>query len=82
MKKPNFKGFYKESAFVTFYSRVVNSEKVIKKAHKLRNANPLSHSSSELLDNESTTDDLKQSIKDLTSIIFIVSLGVSLYIST
>ena len=70
MKRPNYNNFYREGAFVTFYSGIVDSEKVIKKAHKLRNANPLSHSSSELLDNESTTYYLKQSIKDLTSIIF------------
>lgn len=70
VKKPNYKAFYKESALVSFYSVIDGSENIINKAHKLRNANPLSHSSSELLDNESTTADLKQSITDLSTIIF------------
>lgn len=69
-KKPNYKAFYKESAFIKFYKEIENSEKIINKAHKLRNANPLSHSSSELLDNDNTTEDLKQSIKDLASLIY------------
>lgn len=69
-KKPNYKRFYKENTFLSFYSEINNSEEIIKKAHKLRNANPLSHSSSELLDKENTTDDLKQNIKDLSSLIF------------
>lgn len=69
-KKPNYKAFYKENAFTSFYSEIENSAVIIKEAHDLRNANPLSHSSSELLDSENTSDDLKQSIKDLTSLIY------------
>lgn len=70
MRKPNYKGFYKENAFISFYSEIDNSESIIKTAHKLRNANPLSHSSSELIDFESTTADLKQSIEKLNELIF------------
>lgn len=70
MKKPNYKGFYKEKVFISFYSEIDYSKPIIETAHRLRNANPLSHSSSELIDNESTTDDLKQSIKKLTKLIF------------
>ena len=69
-KKPNYKGFYKENTFISFYSVIEGSEAIIKTAHKLRNANPLSHSSSELIDSESTTDDLKQNINNLTKLIF------------
>lgn len=69
-KQPNYKAFYKENAFTSFYSEIENSAVIIKDAHDLRNANPLSHSSSELLDSENTSDDLKQSIKDLTSLIY------------
>lgn len=69
-KKPNYKGFYKENTFISFYSGIDDSEAIIKKAHELRNANPLSHSSSELIDSESTTDDLKQNINNLTKLIF------------
>lgn len=70
MKKPNYKGFYKENVFISFYSEIDYSEPIIKTAHRLRNANPLSHSSLELIDNESTTADLKQSIEKLTKLIF------------
>lgn len=70
IKKPNYKGFYKENTFISFYSEINDSEAIIKTAHKLRNANPLSHSSSELIDSENTTDDLKQSIKNLIKLIF------------
>lgn len=69
-KKPNYKAFYREGAFISFYSGIDNSDEIIKTAHKLRNANPLSHSSSELLDNENTTDDLKQSIRALHDLIY------------
>lgn len=69
-KEPNYKGFYKENTFISFYSVIEGSEAIIKTAHKLRNANPLSHSSSELIDSESTTDDLKQNINNLTKLIF------------
>ncbi|MGI6090193.1 MAG: Abia family HEPN domain-containing protein, partial [Saccharofermentanales bacterium] len=68
--KPNYKGFYKENTFISFYSGLDDSKTIIITAHKLRNANPLSHSSSELLDSENTADDLKQSIKDLSSLIY------------
>lgn len=69
-KKPNYRAFYKEGAFVLFYSNVDNSKSIIEDAHRLRNSNPLSHSSSELIDNENTTDDLKLSIINLSSLIY------------
>ena len=68
--KPNYNAFYKDRTLVAFYTEIYNSEVIIKTAHKLRNANPISHASSELLDRNSTTRDLKQSIDDLTKIIF------------
>ncbi len=69
-KRPNYKGFYKEGVFISFYSEVEESEEIIKKAHKLRNANPLSHSSSELLDNDNTSKELLESINELNKLIF------------
>lgn len=60
-KRPNYKAFYKQEQLIKFYSEFDVNKTIIEKAHKLRNANPLSHSSSELLDKESTTEDLKQS---------------------
>ena len=68
-KKPNYKAFYKEDKLIRFYSNIDNSKAVIKKIHKLRNANPLSHSSSELLDSDDTAEDLRNSINDLSELI-------------
>lgn len=70
LKKPNYKGFYQEGAFKTFYSNMDNCDDVISKAHKLRNSNPLSHSSSELLDNDNTSDELEDCIKALSKFIY------------
>ncbi len=70
LKKPNYKGFYKEGSLVNFYAGVKDSETVIKKAHELRNANPLSHSSSGLLDSNDTSSDLQESIKALSRLIY------------
>lgn len=50
---------------VPLYSSIDGCDTIIQKAHKLRNTNPLSHASSELLDKESTTVDLMDSIKEL-----------------
>ncbi len=69
-RKPNYKGFYKENAIISFYNNVNDSEKVIKKAHKLRNANPISHSSSDLLDNNNTSAELDECIKALSRILY------------
>lgn len=70
LKRPNYKAFYKEAAFIKFYSIIDNSESIINNAHKLRNANPLSHSSSELLDSNDTSNDLCESIKALSKLIY------------
>lgn len=53
-----------------FYSGIDDSKMVIEKAHKLRNANPLSHASSELLDSNNTSNDLCESIKALSALIY------------
>lgn len=70
LRKPNYKGFYHEGAFKTFYLNMDNSDNVISKAHKLRNSNPLSHSSSELLDNDNTSNELGDSVKALSKLIY------------
>ena len=57
-RKPNYKKYYKEKAFISLYSKIDNSCKIIKEAHKLRNANPLSHSSADLLDNNGSSKEL------------------------
>lgn len=70
LSKPNYNGFYKESVFIRFYASLDGSEAIIKIAHKLRNANPLSHSSSGLLDSNDTSTDLCKSIEALSSLIY------------
>ena len=69
LKKPNYRAFYREGAFVRFYTDIDNSEEIIEEAHELRNANPLSHASSGLLDRENTAEDLKGSIEKLSLLI-------------
>lgn len=70
LKKPNYNKFYKEGTLISFYNSVEDSKTIIEDAHKLRNANPLSHASSELLDNNNTSEDLCESIKALSKLIY------------
>ena len=70
LKKPNYNMFYREGTLIRFYSDIDDSKTVIEKAHKLRNANPLSHASSELLDSNDTSEDLCKSIKALSKLIY------------
>lgn len=70
LKKPNYNMFYREGTLIRFYSSIDDSKTVIEKAHKLRNANPLSHASSELLDSNNTSKDLCESIKALSALIY------------
>ena len=68
-KKPNYKRFYKENEIATFYKEIDGSKNIIKHAHALRNANPMSHASAELIDKLTTTKEIKECIKDLNSMI-------------
>lgn len=69
LKKPNYKRFYKEKELIKFCGRIMRSGKIIGEAHKLRNANPLSHSSAELLDKDSTSKDIGISICNLSKLL-------------
>ena len=68
-KRPNYNKFYTENSLVQFYKNVPNGETIIKRAHRLRNSNPLSHSSSELLDNNDSSNDLKTCIAELSKLL-------------
>lgn len=68
-RRPNYNGFFKEKALCDFYKDINGSAEIIKKAHKLRNENPVSHSSARIIENNSTTTDIYQTIKDLENII-------------
>ena len=69
IKKPNYKRFYKEGEFIKFYEGIADASTVIGRAHKLRNANPISHSSAGLIDNDNTAVDLERVIQDLDTLI-------------
>lgn len=67
--KPNYKGYYKENAFKQLYAGITDVDKIIEKAHEIRNSNPLSHSSAELLDKNNTVADILNSIEQLSYLI-------------
>jgi len=67
--KPNYKGYYKEGAFRHLYAGITDADKIIEKAHGIRNSNPLSHSSAELVDNNNTAIDILNSIERLSYLI-------------
>jgi AbiA family abortive infection protein len=67
--KPNYKKYYQEQNFRTLYLDIEKSESIIRQAHKIRNGNPLSHSSAELLDSDNTENDIINSIENLTHLI-------------
>lgn len=68
-RRPNYNKYYKEGAFKSLYAGIADSDAIIEKAHKLRNANPLSHSSAGLIDNDSSSQDLMDTEKELDSLI-------------
>jgi hypothetical protein len=48
---------------------MMNSDGIIATAHTLRNGNPVTHSSAELIDDNNSSNDLLQSIFDLENLI-------------
>lgn len=68
-KKPNHRKYHREGANLAFYSEVSNSESIIKKAHRLRNENPLAHSSAGLVESKDTAKDIENTILELESLL-------------
>lgn len=68
-KKPNYNKYYQEVKLKRMYDGIINAEAIIKKAHKLRNENPLSHASAELIDGNNSSSDLKQTEHELDNLI-------------
>lgn len=68
-KKPNYTKYYQDKDLISLYCSISDSKQIIKKAHKLRNKNPLDHASAELLDNDSTREELYRNIIDLDELI-------------
>lgn len=70
-EKININGFYREKNILKFYEETLNikvEECLIKNANKLRNQNPLVHSSSEMLDSNWTSN-IKEMIGRLDDLI-------------
>ena len=57
-QEPNYNKYYKEPTLKALYDGIDGSGDIIRTAHKLRNANPLSHSSAGLIDSDSSSADL------------------------
>lgn len=73
-RKPNYKKYYNEGAFKTLYLGIFDSDSIIEKAHKLRNDNPLSHSSAGLIDSESSSKDLMETQVELDELIHLYAV--------
>lgn len=67
--KPNYERYYRENDQKKFFAIIPNSDKILKRAHKMRNANPLSHASAELIDKNSTSNDIDSNIVELEEMI-------------
>ena len=67
--KPNYRRYYKESSFIELYKGISDIDAIIKEAHKIRNSNPLSHSSAELIDSDTSVTDILSSIGKLSLLI-------------
>ena len=51
------------------YDGIANSESILHNAHNLRNRNPLSHASAELIDANTSSSDLTKAESDLDFLI-------------
>lgn len=69
VKKPNYKRFYRETELKKFYDSIPGAFAVIENAHNIRNANPLSHASAELIDTERTSIEINLSIREMGKLI-------------
>ena len=67
--RPSYQSYYHEKDLINLYHGIANVDAIIKQAHKLRNANPLSHSSAGLIDDDSTSQKLENAKRNLDSLI-------------
>ena len=68
-KRPNYNKYYKEETLKKMYDGIPDFESIIHNAHNLRNKNPLSHASAELIDRNTSSSDLKKAEYDLDFLI-------------
>lgn len=69
-RKPNYKRYYKQQEHIKLYAEIEGSVDIIKTAHNLRNANPLSHASAELIDKDSSSIELREIQEKLDSLVY------------
>ncbi len=69
VKRSNYNSFFKESEHKEFYSSIPDADRVIHTAHNLRNANPRSHVSAGLIEEDSASSDLDDSIDNTGKLI-------------
>lgn len=68
-KKPNYNKYYKNVHLIELYKGVRGSKEIINEAQRFRNKNPLIHASSELLENNNSSKELKKMEKKLNYLI-------------
>ena len=69
---PNYRNYYRARDFRSVYSDYENSEETIATAHKMRNSNPIVHSSAEAITTDSviyTRNEFLKSINDLEKLV-------------
>ena len=60
----------KQQEHIKLYAEIEGSVDIIKTAHNLRNANPLSHASAELIDKDSSSIELREIQEKLDSLVY------------
>ena len=68
-KNSNYEKYYQEKQLTNFYASVQGAEEIIKKAHKLRNMNPINHSSSGVIIKSERMRELSSCVKNLEKVI-------------
>ena len=68
-KRSNYEKYYQEKQLKDFYASVTSAETTIKKAHKLRNMNPINHSSSGVIEKSERMKELSICYRELEAVI-------------
>lgn len=68
-KKTKYNRYYQEKDLKRLYKSIKDSDNIIAKASRLRNSNPLDHASAELIDKDTTREELHKSVEELDYLI-------------
>ena len=66
---PGYQSYYSENDLKSLQLKIPNVDAIIKQAHVLRNANPLSHTLAGLIDDNGTSPNLENAKRNLNSLI-------------